>query len=48
MLWNKRRRLPYNEQGRYFDEVNSIVLHEQSVTIFGLLAVFFGILATVF
>lgn len=45
MLWNARRGIPYNEQGRFFDEVNSVVLHEQSVTIYGFLTLVLGSIA---
>ena len=37
-IWNARRLLPYNEEGRYFDMDNAIVLHEQAVGIYGVLA----------
>lgn len=30
--------LPYNEEGRYFDESNSLVYHEQSVLVYGFLS----------
>ena len=38
-LWFERRGLPYNAQGRYFDENTATVLHEQSVAVFAVLAV---------
>lgn len=31
----KTYHLPYNDQGRYFDEESSLVYHEQSVPIYG-------------
>lgn len=38
-LWFERRGLPYNAEGRYFDESTATVLHEQSVAVFAVLAV---------
>ncbi|KPF63055.1 hypothetical protein [Porphyrobacter sp. AAP60] len=38
-IWFERRGLPYNAQGRYFDESTATVLHEQSVTVLAVLAV---------
>jgi CelD/BcsL family acetyltransferase involved in cellulose biosynthesis len=38
-LWFDRRGLPYNAQGRYFDESTATVLHEQTVTVLAVLAV---------
>ena len=37
-IWNSRRLLPYNEEGRYFDAASAVVLHEQSVGAYGVLA----------
>lgn len=40
----KRLRLPYNSEGRYFDENASLVYHQQAVFFYGLLAaVFIGL-----
>ena len=33
-VWN----LPYNEMGRYYDPINSIVYHHQSLEIYTLIA----------
>ncbi len=30
-----RLRLPYNETGRYFDENNSVVFHDDAIPVFG-------------
>ena len=40
-----RASLPYNEEGRYFDAEYSVVYHEGSGLVFGLLAGLFGIAA---
>jgi hypothetical protein len=43
----QRNKLPYNEQGRYFDTENMIVYHQQSVEIFvgiGIAAIIVGFL----
>ena len=39
----KRIGLSYNDEGRYFDEVNAVVYHQQAIVIYGLLL--FGLLA---
>ncbi|WP_299194838.1 hypothetical protein [uncultured Erythrobacter sp.] len=44
-LWNARRSLPYNEAGRYFDPVTATVFHEQSVAVFGAIAIALAALA---
>lgn len=31
ILYLKRRGLPYNSEGRFFDDVESVVYHEQSL-----------------
>lgn len=36
LAWADRRGLPYNEEGRYFDLDQGVVLHEQSVAIYGI------------
>lgn len=38
-VWNSRRSLPYNEQGRYFDADDAVVLSEQAVGIYGITAI---------
>ena len=42
-----RYNLPYNEMGRYFDEENSVVIHEQTLPFFGFLALLFLVLSVV-
>lgn len=37
-IWFERRALPYNSEGRFFDESTATVLHEQSVSVFAILA----------
>ncbi|MDC8755392.1 hypothetical protein OIK40_12150 [Erythrobacter sp. sf7] len=32
LIWNARRALPFNAEGRYFDPDNAAVIHQQSVT----------------
>ena len=44
-IWNARRDLPYNEDGRYLDLANAVVVHEQSVLIYGGFALLFIVLA---
>jgi hypothetical protein len=34
ILYLKRRGLPYNSEGRFFDEAEAVVHHEQSLTSF--------------
>jgi uncharacterized iron-regulated membrane protein len=38
-VWVGRRTLPYNAEGRFFDESTATVLHEQSVPVYAVLAV---------
>ena len=35
----KRIRLPYNSEGRYFDEGSGVVYHQQAVVVYGLLSI---------
>jgi hypothetical protein len=44
-LWLRRARLPYNEEGRYFDAAHSVVYSDRAVTLYGLLAALFGMAA---
>jgi len=44
-IWWKRAGLPYNEDGRYFHQATSTVLHDQAVMVYGLLALVFLVLA---
>lgn len=45
VLWLNRIALPYNSEGRYFDEVGAVVYEEQSVIVYGLLTLLlFGLL----
>ena len=37
-LWQTRRGLPYNEEGRYFDAEQAVILHQQSVPVYAALA----------
>lgn len=46
-IWNARRALPYNEEGRFLDAANAVVLHQQSVTIYGLLALALTLFAAI-
>lgn len=39
LIWNARRALPFNAEGRYFDPDNAVVVHQQSVTAYAMLAV---------
>ena len=39
LMWNARRSLPFNAEGRYFDPPTAIVVHEQSVAVYAMLAV---------
>lgn len=41
-LWRGRARLPYNEEGRYFDAAHSVVYTDGAVVTYGSLAVLFG------
>lgn len=34
LIWNARRVLPFNAEGRYFDPRTAVVVHEQSVLVF--------------
>ena len=43
----RRLMLPYNEQGRYFDEANSVVLDEGAVTLLGLLCLLLATLTAI-
>lgn len=46
VLWLNRIALPYNSEGRYFDEVSTVVYEEQSLIVYGLLTLMtFGLLA---
>ena len=36
--------LPFNEQGRYFDQATGVVHHEQSATVYGALAIMLAML----
>ena len=44
-IWNARRGLPYNEEGRYLDLGTAVVIHEQSVMIYAGFALLFTVLA---
>jgi len=37
-VWAQRRALPYNAEGRFFDESTATVLHEQSVAVYAVFA----------
>ena len=41
-IWAERRALSYNEEGRFFDESTATVLHEQSISVYAILAVALG------
>ncbi|PZP52548.1 MAG: hypothetical protein DI598_00495 [Pseudopedobacter saltans] len=43
----KRLSLPYNTEGNYFDEANSIVYHQQAVGVFGFLSLLFLVILVV-
>ena len=45
MVWLGRARLPYNQEGRYFDAQTGVVLHEQSVSLFAGGAMLLGLTA---
>lgn len=38
-IWLRLSALPYNSEGRYFDEVTGLVYHEQSVEVYALITV---------
>lgn len=44
-IWNARRGLHYNEEGRYLDLATAVVVHEQSVMIYAGFALLFAVLA---
>lgn len=46
-VWNARRALPYDQQGRYFDAANMIVLNEQALIAYGALALGLAVIAAV-
>ena len=39
LIWNARRVLPFNAEGRYFDPDNAVVIHQQSVTTYAMLGI---------
>ncbi|UAB78270.1 hypothetical protein INR77_00495 [Erythrobacter sp. SCSIO 43205] len=46
-IWNARRALPYNDEGRYFDPLGGVVMHEQAVTPYGLSALALALLGSI-
>ena len=40
-MWRIRSRLPYNDQGRYYDSADSVVYTDSAPEMLGLLAIFF-------
>jgi len=44
-LFIRRLILPYNSEGNYFNETDSIVYHEQAVLVFGIITGFLLILS---
>jgi hypothetical protein len=45
LIWNARRALRFNPEGRYFDPDTATVVHQQTVEVYAILAVAFGLLA---
>jgi len=41
----QRTRLPYNSQGRYFDETSTMVLHEQTILVFWTISIVLFLIA---
>ena len=39
LIWNARRALPFNAEGRYFDPDSAVVIHQQSVTGYAMLGI---------
>lgn len=46
-VWNSRRALTYNAEGRYFDSESAVVLLEQAVAVYGALAILLCVLAAI-
>ena len=46
-IWLVRRPLPYNAEGRYFDETSGVVMHEQTLTVAGAAAVSLAVFAVI-
>ncbi|MCK4663983.1 MAG: hypothetical protein KAT68_14035 [Bacteroidales bacterium] len=46
--WINRLLLPYNSEGRYFDQVTEIVYTDSGIIVYGLLTLIFLIIGTVF
>ncbi|MDP5103196.1 MAG: hypothetical protein NWP98_04665 [Erythrobacter sp.] len=44
LIWNTRRSLPFNAEGRYFDPETAIVIQEQSVIAYATLTVALGLI----
>jgi hypothetical protein len=47
-MWYERASFPYNEEGRYFDEANMIVYHQQGEELWRLLFMSVVALAVVY
>ncbi|WP_296722549.1 hypothetical protein [Erythrobacter sp.] len=47
LIWNARRTLPFNSEGRYFDPETAVVVHQQSVDAYAMLAVAAGLVGMV-
>ncbi|WP_394730557.1 hypothetical protein [Altererythrobacter sp. GH1-8] len=45
IMWDRRRDLPFNSEGRYFDAASGTVVDQQSVLAFAALAITFALLA---
>lgn len=43
-LWQARRALPYNSEGRYFDAVSGVSYDQAAVTVYGGAAMFAGVI----
>ena len=48
LIYKDRLNLEYNEEGRFFDENTATVYHQQAVSVYGLIALFFFILTLIF
>jgi len=45
LIWNARRSLPFNGEGRHFDPDTAIVVQQQSTAVYAILAVTLGLAA---
>lgn len=47
-IWNGRRLLPYNGEGRFLDSADGVAVNEQAVIIYGMLALALALLGMIF